>query len=161
MDITEIWGVNEKIGPAEIAARSVVMFVCLLIVLRMGGMRSFGKGDAFDNVVTILLGAVVARGIAGATPFISALVSGIMIVLVHNILCKLSFYSHWFGRKAKGRNYLLYQNNVFVEENLKQANITQKDIAEELRLTCQSDSLQKIKEVYLERNGEISFVKNE
>ncbi|MDQ6608361.1 MAG: hypothetical protein M3Y85_00875 [Bacteroidota bacterium] len=75
MNILEIWGVNEKIGPLEIAERSVVMFLCVLILLRFTGMRPFGKGDTFDDVLTILLGAVVARGIAGAAPFISALAS--------------------------------------------------------------------------------------
>src|ERR1043165_1576056 len=98
MDITEIWGNNDNIGPLEIAARSVVMFVYLTILLRISGMRPFGKGDVFDNILTFLLGAVVARGIVGATPFISACVSGIVLVGIHTLLSKLTIYNKLIGR---------------------------------------------------------------
>ena len=159
MDITDIWGTNENIGPLEIAARSAVMFVYMILLLRMTGMRPFGKGDVFDTILTILFGAVLARGIVGATPFISAMVSGFVLVGIHFLLSRLTFYNKWIGRRIKGRNYLLYSNGNFNEENMRKTNITQNDIEEEMRINCQSSSMEKIKEVYLERTGEVSFVK--
>jgi uncharacterized membrane protein YcaP (DUF421 family) len=45
------WGINENISPPEIAARSAVMFVIALLLMRMAGMRPFGKG----SLSTILL----------------------------------------------------------------------------------------------------------
>src|ERR1043165_5253637 len=148
MDITEIWENNDKIGPLEIAARSVVIFVYLIILLRISGMRPFGKGDVFDKILTFLLGAVLARGIVGATPFISTLVSGVVLVGIHSLLSKLTFYNKLIGRIIKGQKVLLYSDGKFNEDNMRKANITQHDIEEELRIEVQMGSLDEIKEVY-------------
>jgi uncharacterized membrane protein YcaP (DUF421 family) len=42
--LNEWWGINENITPLEIAARSAVMFIIALLLIRMAGMRPFGKG---------------------------------------------------------------------------------------------------------------------
>jgi uncharacterized membrane protein YcaP (DUF421 family) len=44
---------------------------------------------------------------------------------------------------------------------MKKTSITKDDIFEELRFEFQVNSLEKIREVYLERTGKISFVKKE
>ena len=48
-----------------------------------------------------------------------------------------------------------------IKENMGHVNITEHDILEDLRLQVQLGSLEKIEEVYMERTGEISFVKKE
>jgi len=153
------WGINENISPLEIAARSAVMFIIALLLIRMAGMRPFGKGDGFDKIITFLIGAILSRGVVGATPFFSTVVSMIVIILIHKLLAKLSIYSKWFGAKVKGERILLFKDGMFLDGNMNRANVTQHDILEDLRLTTQSESLEKIKEAYMERTGEISFVK--
>ena len=159
MDITEIWGNKDAIGPLEIVARSIVMFVYMIILLRLSGMRTFGKGDVFDDILTILYGAVLARGIVGATPFVSAMASGAALVGVHVAFSKLSFYSKRFGRLVKGQPLVLYKNGRFEKKNMEKTNITEHDIMEELRINLQKDELTEVEEVLLERTGEVSFVK--
>lgn len=159
--LNEWWGINENISPLEIAARSAVMFIVALLLMRMAGMRPFGKGEAFDNIITFLIGGILSRGVVGATPFFSTMFSMIVIILVHKLFAKLSIYSKWFGAKVKGKRMLLYQNGEFMKENMNRANITEHDILEDLRLEVQLDSLEKIRKVYMERTGEISFVKKE
>ncbi len=120
--MNEWWGVNENISPLEIAARSAVMFLIALLLMRMAGMRPFGKGEPFDNIITFLIGGILSRGVVGATPFFSG---------------------------------------AFMKENMNRGNITEHDIMEDLRLEVQLGSLKKIWEVYMERTGEISFVKKD
>ena len=158
MDLTQIWGNKEDIAPLEIAARSASMFIYMIILLRLTGLWPFGKGDVFDDILTILFGAVLARGIVGATPFVSAMVSGFILVGTHYLLSKLTFYNKWLGRSIQGRSYLLYRDGKFDKRNMQKTNITEHDIQEELRINVQKDSLDNIQEVYLERTGEISFV---
>jgi uncharacterized membrane protein YcaP (DUF421 family) len=155
------WGINENISPLEIAARSAVMFLVALLLMRMAGMRPFGKGEPFDNIITFLIGGILSRGVVGATPFFSTIASMIVIIIIHKILAKLSIYSKWFGAKVKGEKVLLYRNGAFINENMNRANITEHDILEDLRLEVQLNSLEKIEEVYMERSGKISFVKKE
>ena len=155
------WGINENIGPLEIIARSAVMFVIALLLLRLGGMRPFGKKEPFDNIISFLTGAILSRGVVGATPFFSTVASMIVIILIHKILAKLSIYSKAFGEQVKGKKVLLFRDGMFMKENMNRVNITEHDIMEDLRLEVQLGSLEEIREVYMERTGEISFVKKD
>jgi uncharacterized membrane protein YcaP (DUF421 family) len=159
--MNEWWGINENISPLEIAARSAVMFLIALLLMRMAGMRPFGKGEPFDNIITFLIGGILSRGVVGATPFFSTVISMIVIIIIHKVLAKLSIYNKWFGARVKGEKILLYRDGSFMKKNMAKTNITENDILEDLRLEVQTDSLNEIKEVYMERTGEISFVSKE
>jgi uncharacterized membrane protein YcaP (DUF421 family) len=157
--LTEWWGVKDNISPLEVAARAAVMFVIMLVLLRFTGMRSFSKGSVFDNVIIILLGAVLGRGVVGGTPFFSALIGGIVLMLIHKFISRLTFYNKWAGRQFKGSPTLLYKEGKLLYDSMKECDITEHDILEELRLNCQCKSLEGFAEVYMERSGKISFVK--
>ena len=156
--LNDWWGINENIAPLEIAARSAVMFLVALMLIRLAGMRPFGKGESFDQIITFLIGAILSRGVVGATPFFSTIVSAIVIILIHKILSKLSIYSRAMGKLFKGNNYVLYRDGEFVKENMEKANISDNDIFEELRLQCKSTKMDNIQEILLERTGKISFI---
>ena len=122
-------------------------------------MRSFAKGSVFDNVIIILLGAVLGRGVVGGTPFFSALAGGIVLLLIHKSISRLTFYNKWAGRQLKGNPTLLFKDGDFLYDNMKECDITEHDILEELRLNCQCKSFDGIYEVYMERSGKFSFIK--
>jgi uncharacterized membrane protein YcaP (DUF421 family) len=157
--LNQWWGINENITPLEIAARSAVMFVVALVLMRLAGMRPFGKGESFDRIITFLIGAILSRGVVGATPFFSTIMSMIIILIIHRILSVYSLYNKWFGEKIKGRSLTLFHNGEFLEENLRSTSITHEEIMEELRIQCQSESLDEFSTVKMERTGEISFVR--
>src|SRR3954468_24253044 len=156
--LNEWWDINENITPLEIAARSAVMFIIALLLIRMAGMRPFGKGEGFDKIITFLIGAILSRGVVGATPFFSTVASMIVIIAIHKTFAKLSIYNKWFGQKVKGSPIVLYREGKFLKEHMNKTNLTEHDILEELRLQCQSGSLQKIDTIFMERTGEVSFV---
>ena len=159
--LNDWWGINENISSLEIAARSAVMFLVALVLIRLAGMRPFGKGEPFDQIISFLIGGILSRGVVGATPFIPTIVSMVVIILIHKIFSKLSIYNKWIGEKVKGEKVLLYQDGQFLKSNMHKVNITEHDIQEDLRLEVQLGSLDKIKEAYMERTGKISFVKKE
>lgn len=156
--LNDWWGINENITPLEAAARAAVMFIVALILIRLAGMRPFGKGESFDQIITFLMGAILSRGVVGATPFFSTIASAIVIILIHKILSKLSIYSKSMGKLFKGNNYVLYRDGEFVKENMQKANISDNDVLEELRLQCKSTKMDNIQEILLERTGKISFI---
>jgi uncharacterized membrane protein YcaP (DUF421 family) len=155
------WGINENITPLEIAARSAVMFLLALIMIRLSGMRSFGKGESFDKIITFLIGAILSRGVVGASPFFSTIVSVIVILIIHNLLSRMSVFSGKIGKLVKGERILLYKNGSFQKDNMKRTNISEQDIFEELRMQCKTNEIDKMMEVYMERTGELSFIKKE
>ena len=159
--LNDWWGINENISSLEIAARSAVMFLVVLLLIRVAGMRPFGKGEPFDQIISFLIGGVLSRGVVGATPFIPTIVSIIVMLMVHKLFSKLSVYNKWIGEKVKGKKILLYKNGKFLETNMQKVSITEHDILEDLRIEVQLGSLEKISEAYMERTGELSFVKKE
>jgi uncharacterized membrane protein YcaP (DUF421 family) len=118
--LTEWWGFKDNISPGEVAVRAAAMFVIILALLRFTGMRSFSKGSVFDNVVIILLGSVLARGVVGATPFFSALAGGIALLIIHKIISRLTFYNKWAGRHLKGTPVMLYKDGKFLYDSMKE-----------------------------------------
>lgn len=156
--LTEWWGVKDEITPWDVAARGIVMFTILLVLIRFTGMRSFSKGSVFDNVIIILLGAVLGRGVVGGTPFFSALIGGIVLLLVHKLISRLTFYNKWAGRRIKGNPVLLFRDGNFIYDNMKESDITEHDIYEELRLSLHRKEMDDVEEVFMERSGKLSFI---
>lgn len=158
-ELTRIWGVNNDITPLEIAARAFVMFFIALGLIRISGMRAFGKSSAFDTIVTFLVGGILVRGVIAATPFISTVVAGFVLVVIHRILSIMAVDNTFIGNIVKGKKYLLYKNGTFLEKNMIRTGISKHDIMEGLRKDLQTKDLHEIEEVVMERNGEVSFIK--
>lgn len=135
------------------------MFLVLLLFVRITGMRSFGQSSAIDSVIIILLGSIAARGVVGATPFVSTVAGVVVLMGAHKLLAFAAFKWRGVGKVVKGRECLMYRDGKFFESNMSREGISVNDIHEQLRIKTDSNSLDDIHAVYFERNGELSFVK--
>ncbi|PUZ26199.1 hypothetical protein DCC81_18380 [Chitinophaga parva] len=87
MNITDtLWGTGEHLDALQMGVRSFVTFFVSLALLRLGGMRIFGKKSAQDMIITILFGAVLARGVVGASPYWPTVVAAAVMVLGNRVL---------------------------------------------------------------------------
>lgn len=156
--LNSVWGIKENISPLEISARAIVMFFITLVMIRVSGMRSINKSNPFEAVIAILIGGILSRGVVGATPFLSTVISSVAILIVQKLLSRLSFYSRWVDKMSKGDQTLLYKDGRFIEENMKKSDITTMEIYEDLRLKCHLKSLESVEEIFMEKKGEVSFI---
>ncbi|MBC6990927.1 DUF421 domain-containing protein [Hymenobacter sp. BT491] len=147
------------ITTAQMCVRAVVVFAVGLALLRFAGMRTFGSGTAFDMVLKIILGAVLSRAIVAASPFGSTLLASMVLVVLHRLLAIASFYSNAVGKVIKGAPKKLAQDGKLLTDNLRRANITDRDLHEGLREAANVDSISETDIVQLERNGKITVVK--
>jgi uncharacterized membrane protein YcaP (DUF421 family) len=154
-----IFGEGEALGPWQMSARAMVMFFIALVLVRVAGMRTFGRRSAFDHIVVIMLGAVLARGVVGASPFGSTVAAGVAIVVVHRILAQLCRVAPWTERYLKGEHRVLYRDGVIDEHAMARSGLTSYDLIEGVRHSAQVDSLGDVAAAYIESNGEISAVK--
>jgi uncharacterized membrane protein YcaP (DUF421 family) len=157
--LEQVWGHGEQLGALPMAVRATAMFFIVLAFVRFGGARIFGKKSAFDNVVVIMLGAVGARGIVGASPFMSTVAAGAVLVVLHRVLARLCVTSERLGTALKGSPVPLYANGKLVRENLARTTISESDLLESHRLETQRTELEPDMDAFMERNGRISFVK--
>jgi uncharacterized membrane protein YcaP (DUF421 family) len=157
--LTGFWGVNEHISLPEIIERSVVMFLISFIIIRVAGMRSFRKNSPFDMVIAFLIGGVLSRGVVGATPFFSAVAGGVALIILQKLFYKLTLYNNSLETIMKGKRMLIYKDGKFLKQNMQKADVTTLEVFEDLRVEQQTESLDAVAEIYVEKTGEISFIK--
>jgi uncharacterized membrane protein YcaP (DUF421 family) len=162
MEILEqLIGTRQELTVSQMAIRTVLIFFFSLFLIRIAGKRSFGRKMPLDNVLTILLGAILSRAIVGASPFLPILCSSFVLTVLYRIFGGLSYYNKWFGKVVKGNSRVLYKDKKLMEDNMKKSMITHHDLMEGIRINSNVDSLDKVDTVYEERNGEISVIKKE
>ncbi|HVU57762.1 MAG TPA: YetF domain-containing protein [Puia sp.] len=154
-----VFGEGKDLEWWQMSSRAVIAFFITLLLIRIAGIRTFGKKSAFDNVIIIMLGSILSRVVVGASPFIPTTVACLVFVLVHWLLARISVYSDLVGRLIKGEKASLYADGRKNEKNMKRSRISDKDLLEGLRLKINDERFEEVKEMFLERNGEISVVK--
>jgi uncharacterized membrane protein YcaP (DUF421 family) len=153
-----LFGEGEKINMLQMSMRAFAMFFIMLVLIRFTGRRAFAKKSSFDNIIVIMLGAVLARGVVGASPFWSTVAASIVMVVMHRITAWLAVKNKPVEKLIKGEYINLYHNERFVDNNLAKTGISKSDLHESLRLETKKDSLEDIESAYLETNGRISFI---
>ena len=155
----DLFGVGEDLNMINMAMRALVMFFIALLLIRISGRRSFGAGSPFDNIVVIMLGAILSRAVVGASPFMSTVAAGIVLCIVHRLLAMLAARSHTISHLLKGREGILYKEGRLYEDNMKRFNLSMGDIEQGIRIAGNVTSLEEVKEVWMERSGQISVIK--
>jgi uncharacterized membrane protein YcaP (DUF421 family) len=161
MGISELFGSGEHLTALQMGARSFVMFFITLALIRIAGMRIFGKKTAFDNILVIMLGAILARGVVGASPFFSTVAAATVMVIVHKILAILAMKHVWVGKIVKGIHRSLFKEGEMNWKNMRISSISKDDLMEGVRLQINSDSLDEVKEALIEKNGQVSVIKKQ
>jgi uncharacterized membrane protein YcaP (DUF421 family) len=156
-----LFGQGEHLNMLQMSCRAFVMFFITLILLRLGGMRIFGKKSAFDTIIVIMLGAVLARGIVGASSFFATVAAAIVMIIIDRILAWASARSKLVSSLLKGQPLLLCLNGEVIWENMKTASLGKDDLLESLRLETKRNSLDLIQLAQMETNGRISFILKE
>lgn len=156
--INTIWGEGEHLNALQMGVRACLMFFIALLLIRLGGMRIFGKKSAFDTIIVIMLGAVLARGIVGASDYWATVVASMVMIGIHRLLGWSSEKSERVNNIIKGKPILLFESGEICWENMKKASLTRSDLMESLRLETKKESLDHIDRAYMETNGRISFI---
>ena len=157
--LIELFGEGPELNVYQMTLRGIVIFMIALTLIRLAGHRSFGMHMPLDNVITILLGAILSRAVVGSSPFFSVVISCAVIAFVHRICSTFAFYNKLFGRMVKGEELILYANRKLNEENMKRCMISRDDLIEGVRLNANVASLEETECVYMERTGQISVIK--
>lgn len=158
MDLTYFFGTGDDLSSPQMAFRALVMYLITLGLLKISGRRTFGGKSNFDNIIAIMLGAILSRAVVGASPFIATVCAGLVLVLLHRLLGWLSIYMAGLGRWIKGEETLLFKDGKFIPGSLKKCLLTDGDLMENVRLNANVNDLNKVKEITMERSGRVSVV---
>jgi len=145
----------------QVSARGISVFIAALIMVRLSSKRSLAEKTAFDAVLVVIIGSMLARIINGSEAFFPTLGTGFVLVLLHRLFGLVAYYSHTFGILVKGEPAMLVQNGRIQRKNMFWNHISKHDLEEDMRLDAKTDDLAKIEVARLERSGDISFIKGE
>jgi uncharacterized membrane protein YcaP (DUF421 family) len=149
------------VGAIQMALRTIVIYAFSLLIVRLGSKRFLSEATAFDVIIGIMLGSVMSRAINGSAPFVPTLLGGAVLVGMHWLLGVLAYHASWFGTLVKGSPVLLIKDGNLQRQGMRQAALSEHDLAQALRLRSNQTDPAKIRLAYLERNGGISAIPRE
>lgn len=147
---------SDQIKWWQMGLRGALVFVLAIFIVRYGDRRIFGKNSALDIILGIILGSILSRAITGNSPFYETIFTTGVLVGLHWILAFLSYRFKGFGDLVKGHEIELIRNGQMLQNNLRENNITEKDICEAGRKN-NIQELEAIQTAFLERSGDISL----
>ena len=151
---------TQRLATGQMMARAILIFFVALLFVRISGIRTLGKQNAFDNLTVLILGAIMGRSIVAADqPFFESLGAVLLLMVLHRLMALITFHSKRAGVLFKGKNILLFKDGKKQEDNMKRTNITEDDLLEASRKQANVATLNEVKEAHLERSGDISIVK--
>ena len=159
--IIEIFGDGKDLNVLQMSCRSIIVFLLALLLIRISGRRSFGVRSPLDNIIVILLGAVLSRAVTGVSPFLPVVSSCFVIVLLHRFFGRLILFNERFSKFIEGEKIILFKEGKFLSENMKRAIVCEEDILQGIRKSALTDNLDKIERIFIEPNGEITAIKKE
>jgi uncharacterized membrane protein YcaP (DUF421 family) len=143
----------------QVSIRGIIVFIAALIMVRLSSKRSLAEKTAFDAVLVVIIGSMLARVINGSEAFFPTLGTGFVLVLLHRVFGIAAYFSHTFGILVKGEPSVLLQNGRLQRKNMLWNHVSQHDLEEDMRLETKTEDLSKVKTARLERSGDISFIK--
>src|SRR5213592_1494793 len=78
----------------QVAIRGVIVFVATLVMVRLSTKRSLAEKTAFDAVLVVIIGSMLARAINGSAPFFPTLGGGFILVIIHRLFSVTAYFSH-------------------------------------------------------------------
>lgn len=140
---------------AIMSIRSIIIYVCVLFVVRLMGKRQIGEMQPFEFVITLIIADLACIPMAElAVPLIHGLVPIFTLLILHFFLC-------FFARKFMFARYLLSGKPAIVitpeginYNELKSLNMTLDDLMELVR-GCDVFNIADISYAILETNGKL------
>jgi uncharacterized membrane protein YcaP (DUF421 family) len=153
--------VSDEVKPYQMAVRAAFVFFLALAYVRTGGLRMLGRQSAYDSLTALILGAILGKAVVSPDSFPGTILAALVIMILHRFVAWITFKSSRAGSWLKGKSILVFQNDKPIIENLKLVHITENDLKEAVRKNLNSDDLQVVKEIYMDRSGELSVIKKE
>lgn len=151
------WGDTSLILLAEIAFRTVIMYIYAVILLRFISRRGFGTLSLFEIIIIIALGASIGEPMINTDiPLIRAFLVVAIVIIIMRATVLLVSWSHKMEDIIEGTACRIVGNCRLDREGMRKAGYSQEEVALKLRLGG-IEHLGQVKGAYVESNGDVSI----
>jgi len=135
-------------------------YLAMIVLLRVSGKRALSKMNAFDFVVTVALGSILATVVLDEQVSLLEGVVAIAVLLVGQfVITFLSSRSKLVTKAVKANPVLVYGKDGLLESNLKQERVNREEVLAAVR-NAGYPSLEAVDAVILETDGSFSVLKD-
>jgi uncharacterized membrane protein YcaP (DUF421 family) len=141
----------------EVFLRTIIVFICLLVVVRWLGKRMSGQLTIMEMAVMLTLGAIVSVGMQMPDRGFGLTIFGLLCTLLfHRGLGYWGFKNSRIEELTQGKMSLLVADGVMVVKEMDRCRISRQQLLAQLRGKG-IKNLGKVKRVYMEACGAFSI----
>jgi uncharacterized membrane protein YcaP (DUF421 family) len=153
-----LFGHGRDLDALQMTMRASVLFFVALVLVRIAGMRAFGRKSPFDITILVLLGAVISRAVYGASPAIPIVAASLALAVVHRLVAIVASYSPLFERIVRGTGRVLYRDGHADARAMHRAGISLTDLDEAVRRYKHEPNRFAVDEIRIETSGELTVI---
>jgi len=143
----------------DIALRSTVVYLALLVGIRLTGHRLLGQLSAFDLVLLLIIANAVQNAMVGPdTSLAGGLVAAAVLLFWHQVIVRLRQASPSVARLIAGEGIMLINNGAVLADHLRRADLTADELLQALREHGVENAAD-VRTAVLEADGSISVIR--
>ena len=142
----------------KMSVTAIFIFLSIIIITKIAGLRTFAKMSSFDFASTIAVGSILASTIMNnQQSLLKGALALAMIVSMQMIFSYLKRTSNMFSEVATNDPLLLMDGSDILYKNLAKAGIAKSDLMAKLR-EANVLQLSEVHAVVLETTGDVSVL---
>lgn len=152
------WIQSTPVALVMVVLTSVGIYLALMILTRLAGLRSFSKMSSFDFTITVAIGSLIATVVLSKDP--PLVQGGFALAVLFAIQFSVSFLrsrSVSFAHIVDNDPLLLMAGDTVLHDNLRAARVTVNDLRAKLR-EANVIHPDEIRAVVMETTGDISVL---
>lgn len=156
-DLTWFFNNPNEIG--IIILTTFIVYVAVIALTRMAGLRTFAKMSSFDFAITIAIGSLIASTMLMKNQSAVQGITGLITLIgLQAIVARMRKKSSLFDQAVTNTPVLLMRKDRIIRKNLDANRMTEADLFEKLREANITNKNQ-ILAVVLETTGDVSVLK--
>ena len=134
------------------------IYLTVITITRINGLRTFAKMSSFDFAITIAIGSLMASTILSPqNSLVKGIVALVFLIMLQAVVARLRKRSDSFDLMVTNSPVLLMKGKTILWSNLKAQRVTEADLYAKLRKANITD-MNQILAVVLETTGDISVL---
>jgi uncharacterized membrane protein YcaP (DUF421 family) len=148
-------------GPVEVAVRTAIVYLFLIVALRVAGRREVGQLSILDLVVILIIANGVQNAMVGQnTTLIGGLVSAGTLIILDRVLDAVLNRNRRLARVLEGEPVLLVRGGRVLDRALSRASVNRAELDAAVRAHGVA-SVRDVSLAVLETDGSISVIPRE
>lgn len=138
---------------------TVVGLLWVVAIVRVVGLRAFSKMTAFDFIVTLATGSLLATAASSSswTSYLQAITAIVVLLAAQFVLAWMRKRSEAVERSMENEPLLLMREGEFIDEAMRLSRVSRSDVIAKLR-EANALRMSQVRAVVLETTGDISVL---